>query len=497
MHASDEPAVGVRGPEVSSPRAALLSKPALALLTLLGISIAAELHPALGRLRLWHPSQKSAISPAPSATPAFEVGEAKLEMETHSQPPGSQEGLAAFPHTGPIATAKLEPSLPAIDVDNPPLPLEDASGHALDGFYRALLRTARKEPHAVTRITHFGDSIVVSDYVSGTLRRRLQQEFGDAGHGFSLLANAWPGYSHNDVYRFASSGWLVSRIVGPLAPDGLYGLGGVSFRAPPGARARFGTAKSGKFGRSVSRFVVLYLEQPSGGEFQVNLDGAEQALISSAGPIVKSRAREFKTTDGEHELEIVTKKGDFRGFGVIMERDVPGVVLDAVGVQGARIRFLDKQADEHWAEQLHLRDPQLLIYEFGANESSDGFAYPMDEYLRTMRDVLQQGRRALPDAGCLVIGALDRAQKNDTTFVSLPVIPALVKEQRRAAAEVGCAFFDTYRAMGGPGSMASWFRRGLGQADLTHPSGSGSEVLGNWIYRALVSGFKEFVRAHR
>jgi lysophospholipase L1-like esterase len=289
----------------------------------------------------------------------------------------------------------------------------------------------------------------------------------------------------------------VSRIVGPLAPDGLYGLGGVSFHAPPGARSRFGTAKSGKFGRAVSRFVVLYLEQPSGGDFQVNIDGIEQALVSSAAPAVKSAAREFKTTDGEHELEIVTKKGDFRGFGVIMERDVPGVVLDAIGVQGARIRFLDKQDDEHWAEQLRLRGSDLLIYEFGANESSDGFAYPMDEYLRTMRDVLAQGKRALPGAGCLVIGALDRAQKSDAAFVSLPVIPALVKEQRRAAREVGCAFFDTYRAMGGAGSMASWVRRGLGQADLTHPSGAGSEVLGNWTYRALVSGFKEFARAHR
>jgi hypothetical protein len=371
--------------------------------------------------------------------------------------------------------------------------LEDASGRSLDGFYRALLRTARKEPGALTRISHFGDSIVVSDYVSSTLRHKLQDQFGDGGHGFSLLANAWPGYAHQGVYRYASSGWKVSRVVGPLAADGLYGLGGVSFRAPAGARARFGTAKKGERGRRVSRFAVYYLEQPSGGRFQVNIDGREQALVSSHAERKASAVREFTVPDGEHELEIVTRDGEFRGFGVVMERDTPGVVLDAIGIQGARIRFLDKQDDAHWAEQLKLRGSHLLVYQFGANESSDGFAYPMDDYLATMKAVLAQGRRALPDAGCLVIAAMDRAHKPDTELVSLPVMPKLVERQRRAAAEEGCAFFDTYRAMGGSGSMARWVRRGLGQADWTHPSGVGSEVIGTWIFRALMHGFNTFV----
>src|SRR5690606_11745091 len=152
--------------------------------------------------------------------------------------------------------------LPAIEADEPPVPLVDPSGHALDHFYAALAETQQRKPGAITRIAHFGDSIVVSDYVSGTLRRKLQQTFGDAGHGFVLLANAWPAYFHNDVFRFATRGWKVSRIVGPLAKDGLYGLGGVSFAAPAGVRSQVGTAKEGDFGRKVSRFVVSYLEQP-------------------------------------------------------------------------------------------------------------------------------------------------------------------------------------------------------------------------------------------
>ncbi len=88
------------------------------------------------------------------------------------------------------------------------------------------------------------------------------------------------------------------------------------------------------------------------------------------------------------------------------------MVLDAIGVQGARVRFLDKVDDAQWAEQLKWRSPNLMIYEFGANESGDNFAYPMKDYHRTLKAVLEQGRKAVPEAGCLVLAAMDRAEKN-------------------------------------------------------------------------------------
>jgi len=245
----------------------------------------------------------------------------------------------------------------------------------------------------------------------------------------------------------------------------------------------------------VGRFVLDYLEEPSGGTLQISVDGVARATVDTHGPLKKSAHFELDVNDGEHEFEIYTKSGVSRTFGVVLERDVPGVVLDALGVQGARIRFLDKQDDAHWAEQLAWRKPNLLIYEFGANESGDGFLYSMADYHRTMKDVLVQGQRALPNSSCLVIGAMDRAAKVGDEIVSMRVIPAIVAEQRSAAAEVGCAFFDTYTAMGGTHSMPTWVRRGLGQADLTHPTAVGSEVIGNWVYRALMQGYNAWLKS--
>ncbi|MBK7586463.1 MAG: hypothetical protein IPI67_40530 [Myxococcales bacterium] len=489
--------VRVRGAMTESPRGALTSRPVLAVLTLLVLGGLAEVTPAFRKLRLLVAPIESEATPTGVAPPVLEVGQAELETETRSRPELAQPEHVEMPAEarGPIAqkTAGGTP-LPAIDAEKPPIPLEGGET-GLAGFYRALEHTIKKEPGAVTRVVHFGDSIVTSDYVSGTLRRKLQRQFGDSGHGFLLMANAWPAYFHNDVSRFASSGWLVSRIVGPLAPDGLYGLGGVSFRAPPGSRARFGTAKRGSFGRNVSRFVVAYVKEPGGGKVKLRIDGADRVELDTAAPSTVVAYEEVQVEDGEHELEVVTTAGTTRAFGVVMERDAPGIVLDAIGIQGARVRFLDKQDDQHWAETLRWRRPNLLIYEFGANESGDGFAYPMDEYFRTMKDVLEQGKRAVPDAGCLVVGAMDRAEKKGTTLASMAVIPAIVAEQRKASAAAGCAFFDIYKAMGGPGSMAAWVGRGLGQADLTHPTGVGSEVLGNWIFRALMAGYDDHNKA--
>src|SRR5690606_10564286 len=72
-------------------------------------------------------------------------------------------------------------------------------------------------------------------------------------------------------------------------------------------------------------------------------------------------------------------------------------------------------------------------------------------------------------------------------------IPHIVREQEAVAREVGCAFWNTYEAMGGRGSMAVWVRRGLGQADMTHPSGWGAQVLGNWLYAALMSEYNTYL----
>lgn len=468
----------------------LFSRSAGALITLAALVAVPYAIPALARFRVLTPLPEGAglIPRTAAAAPAASVGETKLVIETTEQSELRQPEVVAIPEAAkqavPAATAEKKP----------PVSIEDPSGHALDPFFAALLAVERKAPRSIARISYYGDSIVASDFVTATLRRRLQKRFGDAGHGFMLMANPWPGYFHNDVVRFAAPGWTVSRVVGPFARDGLYGLGGVSFHAEgPGVFSRFGTTTSGAFGLRVSRFVFDYLEQPGGGDVEVKIDGALKEILKTRAAAPKSAVRVYEVPDGPHEIEIRAATANVRAFGVWMERDEPGVVLDALGIQGCRIRFLDQSDDAHWAEQLNLRDPQLTVFEYGMNESEDGELYPLDQYEATMKAVLQQVKTARPQSACLLVGPLDRAEKRaDGTFRSRPVVPKLAALQRKVAAEVGCGYWDTLGAMGGFGSMSIWYQRGLGGKDLAHPSSAGAEVLGNWVYLALMEAYEAY-----
>src|SRR5579862_5641234 len=69
----------------------------------------------------------------------------------------------------------------------------------LRAFYLALWRTELGAPGAITRVLHYGDSPVTADSITADVRSLLQQHFGDAGHGFVLIAKPWAWYGHRGV----------------------------------------------------------------------------------------------------------------------------------------------------------------------------------------------------------------------------------------------------------------------------------------------------------
>jgi lysophospholipase L1-like esterase len=372
------------------------------------------------------------------------------------------------------------------------VPIEDPSGHALDAFFARLARTDRKEAGAVTRILHYGDSTIASDYVSGTMRRRLQARFGDAGHGFILIANPWEWYFHNDILHYSSGEWTASRFGGPLTPDGLYGLGGVSFSSYGGGGAVFGTSVRSDFGRSVGRYDVYYLEQPGGGNVEVSVRGAPPERFSTRGPAKVSRVHSVRTEDGESRLTLrAVGGGPARLFGVALERDRPGVVYDALGAHAAMAIYWQHQDRTHWRDQLKLRDPALIVFQYGTNES-DLKKLDRNDYERDLAKVIDELADVACGASVLVVAPLDRAEYRNGRLATKQVILDLVAIQRRVALAHGVAFWDTFEAMGGQGSMARWMktRPQLGGEDLTHPTPRGAELLGDMLSDALVRAYE-------
>jgi len=186
-------------------------------------------------------------------------------------------------------------------------------------------------------------------------------------------------------------------------------------------------------------------------------------------------------------------------FGAVLENDGPGVVYDSLGVNGAFAGLLATVMNEqHWTTQLQHRNPNLVILNYGTNESQYASDDQMARYERDLREVVRRVHAALPNAAVLVVSPMDRGTHQGGKVITLPSIPKIVEMQRRVAAETNCAFFDLFAAMGGEGTMAKWHegKNHLVGGDLTHPNGAGAEKIGDLIYHALIDGYDRYLVRH-
>jgi lysophospholipase L1-like esterase len=377
-------------------------------------------------------------------------------------------------------------------------PLEDARG-ALGAFYESLARTAAKQPGARTRISHFGDSLIEMDLISGPARKILQQRFGDAGHGFVRVSWTKPWYKHQDVFFRLTPEWINTENWKTLSPDlsNLFGIGGpVSTAYKAGATATYGTVK-GFPGDRVSRFEVLLLGTPEGGRVQVAADGKAVGTIDTRAPKAGSAWAAIDVPDGPHTFAVKALDRGARLFGVVLERDAPGVVYDALGINGIGMPVFLKIDRREWLVQAAHRAPALIVLGFGINEAGND-ELDLADYGRKVAQVIQALHQAAPRASILLIGPLDRATKQGTQLVSMPLVRPIVDAQRKAAAENHAAFWCIHEAMGGEGSMAKWYqaRPRLGSGDLMHVTPEGSQLLAEQFTTALLQGFARWLEGH-
>ncbi|MCC6876877.1 MAG: hypothetical protein IT378_21410, partial [Sandaracinaceae bacterium] len=253
------------------------------------------------------------------------------------------EDDAVLPVPGPAQ--RVEGRTPAVRIDPSELEdlareIEDPEGRAMRPFYEALLRTARGDAGAITRVAHYGDSSIAGDGITSTLRRRLQQRFGDAGHGFVLIARGHMPYRHQDIEHEASDNWRLIELVRAGLSDHLYGYGGVQYRSAAGGTARFETSDGTPNGTAVSRFELWFQRHPRGGRVQLRFDGGEWEDLSTQGEGVEDAWHSVDVPDGPHRLDLRTAGGgENRLYGMTLDRTGrPGVAYDSLGMVGARAR---------------------------------------------------------------------------------------------------------------------------------------------------------------
>lgn len=394
------------------------------------------------------------------------------------------------PVTAPPRAAPARPptSQPAVAIANL---IDDHEN--LRAFYKALSRTEAKVPGAVTRVLHYGDSPVTADSITADARALLQERFGDAGHGFVLIAKPWAWYGHRGV-DVLGKGWQIEAATQSRARDGLHGLGGVSFRGGAGAMSQLVLKEEH------ARMEVQFLFQPEGGVLAVRAEGRGIGEIDTHDENSAAGFKVFELPAGTRAIDLVVERGAVRLFGVTFEREQPGVIYNSLGLNGGQVQAVVRYFDKAlWSAELQHQRPALVVLNYGTNESIYA-NYIEHGYPGELREVIGRVKDAVPDASVLVMSPMDRGQRDGTgQIVTVPSLPRLVEIQRQTAAEMGCAFFNTFQAMGGAGTMARWYESQprLVSADFTHTLPAGARKVGVLLDEALEAGYRQYQAKHR
>lgn len=383
---------------------------------------------------------------------------------------------------------------------------------ALRRFFEALDALEDKSATRDVRVVQLGDSHTAADIDAGTVRRMLQARFGDGGRGFVAIGKPFAGWAQDQV-RVGMSGFGTLSTFGARTPwqvehpprsgrrrtpraraaaphgDGHYGLSGFAVESA----TRTATAWT-ELRTDASRAELAFLARPRGGSFDVRIDGVRVARVATAKPpgAPSSAYSVVPMPPGApHRVEIApVGDGPVRLFGVSFDRDAHGVVLDTLGINGARVTTPLAWDEAHFAEQLRHVDPQLVVLAYGTNESGDDTT--AQAYERQIVDLLGRIARAAPAASCLLLGPPDRALDTPSGWETSPKLLEVIATQRRVAAAAGCAFYDRQRAMGGDGTIAAWALEDPPRArkDRVHLTREGYVQLG-----AMVA--TDLLRAHQ
>lgn len=366
---------------------------------------------------------------------------------------------------------------------------------ALEPFNEQLERLATgRDSDRKVRILVYGASHTQGDIFTSYLRYYLQSRFGNGGTGFVPFAklNEWHRLQNASIEE---EGFQLQHSLRNFPPHGRLGLlGAASIGFARDALLRVSPRNSTDANLSASEYEVSYGAERGGGDLILLVNEVPQMQLSGRANGYEDRFFRFRMAPGWHQIQVrPAGNGTVRVYGVTIERPEPGIVVDTLGIGGARAASILDWNEAAWAGQVKHRDPALYILAFGTNEAvvtKD----PNNEYRNKLTEVINRFKRALPGASCLLVGPFDFPVESSQGFTTRTRLLEIIATQRELAAQHGCGFWDGYKFMGGPGSMHQWVTAAppLAAADHIHLNHRGYVRMGMSLADAIMRSYDEF-----
>ncbi|MBD2809407.1 SGNH/GDSL hydrolase family protein [Xenorhabdus sp. Vera] len=331
--------------------------------------------------------------------------------------------------------------------------------------------------HSDTRQLHFvqlGDSHTAADFFTGKLRSLLQDRYGDAGPGFVPPMNI-PGQRTATVkFTEDKTGWWLSSSRKDNRAD--YPLGGfIAIPESTNSAMRMDSPSArGKYWLS-----VLYQSHDS---TEIKTPVATMNL-----PATQSEWRFSPEQDVRFPVNLYPQDTQLKIGGWLIKRQNPGIMLSALGINGATINMLDKWQPE-WIDTLSQMKPDMVLLAYGTNEAFND-TLDLATYQRDLTARIQDIRKAMPQAVILLIGPND-SLKNKTAAgcgeQQSTLLDNVIQIQQAVAKKQHTLFWDWREYMGGPCSVRGWKQQNLARPDYVHLSAAGYERSAEALYRQFI-----------
>jgi lysophospholipase L1-like esterase len=326
-------------------------------------------------------------------------------------------------------------------------------------------------------ILQFGDSHTASDDWVSSMRTSAQQYLGDGGPGFVQAGHPYRGYRRFDATGTNTPGWKTEGTL-TTREDPDRGLSGISISTDKAGQT-VSLAASGE------TLEIFYLQQPGGGELELQVDGQIIGMIATAGD---SGPGNYRATlnPGPHQLLLRTlENAPVRLFGWALDNP-HGITFETLGINGAQASIMLEWNEQVWSAEVAARNPALVILAYGTNEANSP-KWTEDQYRADLNAVLDRLRRAAPAASILMVGPPDCGRLRPLAHLT-----EVIEVQRDVAKMQNVAFFDWRAHMGGAGMMKRWVQAGLAQADYIHLNSAGYQMLGKMLFDRLERAYSEF-----
>ena len=339
-------------------------------------------------------------------------------------------------------------------------------------------------------IVHIGDSHIQAGFLTGSVMRNMQKQFGNAGRGLVVPLRLAKTNAPRDYQISSENTWMGGRLIQRKNTLPI-GVGGIAL-ATENSKIDF----------------TLKLRQKEQDDYAFN---KITIFSDSLSPKLTVGRQNFSMLDPLKEypfaytLELNEKTDSIRlkansgsngkstYYGFSLENGKPGILYHSIGINGAH--YLDYQK-EGVLNQIRALKPNLIILSMGTNEAF-GRNFNNAEFRNQIDGVVRKVREANPDAVLLLTTPAEcyirRRVNNKTVYSPNSKVARVRSVLIDYAKSKGLAYWDLFEVTGGAGSCKNWYANKLMAKDRIHFTENGYQLQGELLFNGFITEYNEYL----